>query len=128
MSLEASGMFLTLHMIASQERAAVVWEILERISGFDPSLIPGTGRSPMLVAGDMYLDVSLEVIWVVCHHFCFAWTNHHFVPCDVYKDVSFFLLFCIYDDAICKVEVGNQPSSDADTTFMVIQCLTHDSL
>ena len=36
--LEASEMFLSLHMIFSLERAAVVWTILERISGFDPSL------------------------------------------------------------------------------------------
>ena len=37
LTLEASEMFLSLHMI-SLERAAVVWAILERISGFDPSL------------------------------------------------------------------------------------------
>ena len=36
--LEASEMFLFRHMIFSPERAAVVWAILERISGFDPSL------------------------------------------------------------------------------------------
>ena len=38
LTLEASDMFLSLHMIFSLERAAVVWAILERISGFDPSL------------------------------------------------------------------------------------------
>ena len=38
LTLEASEMFLPLHMIFSLERAAVVWAILERISGFDPSL------------------------------------------------------------------------------------------
>ena len=38
LTLEASEMFLSLHMIFSLERAAVVWAILERISGFDPSL------------------------------------------------------------------------------------------
>ena len=38
LSLEASEMFLSLHMIFSLERAAVVWAILERILGFDPSL------------------------------------------------------------------------------------------
>ena len=37
-TLEASEMFLSLHMIISLERAAIVWAILERISGFDPSL------------------------------------------------------------------------------------------
>ena len=38
LTLEASEMFLSLQMIFSLERAAVVWAILERISGFDPSL------------------------------------------------------------------------------------------
>ena len=37
-------------------------------------------------------------------------------------------LFCIYDNVTCKTKVGNKSSYDADTTFMVIQCLTHDSL
>ena len=38
LTLEANEMFLSLHMIFSLERASVVWAILERISGFDPSL------------------------------------------------------------------------------------------
>ena len=38
LTLGASQMFLSLHMIFSLERAAVVWAILEGISGFDPSL------------------------------------------------------------------------------------------
>ena len=38
LTLEASAMFLSLHMIFSLERAAVVRAILEGISGFDPSL------------------------------------------------------------------------------------------
>ena len=38
LTLEASEMFLSLHMIFSLERAAVGWAILERIFGFDPSL------------------------------------------------------------------------------------------
>ena len=37
-TLEASEIFFSLHMIFSLERAAVVWAILERISGFEPSL------------------------------------------------------------------------------------------
>ena len=36
--LEAREMFLSLHVIFSLERAVVGWDILERISGFDPSL------------------------------------------------------------------------------------------
>ena len=35
LTLEASEMFLSLHMVFTLERAAVVWTILERISGFD---------------------------------------------------------------------------------------------
>ena len=38
LTLKANEMFLSLHMTFSLERAAVVWAILERISGFDPSL------------------------------------------------------------------------------------------
>ena len=38
LTLEASEMFLSLHMIFSLKRAAVFWAILEKISGFDPSL------------------------------------------------------------------------------------------
>ena len=38
LTLEASEMFLSLHMVFSLKRAAVVWAILEIISSFDPSL------------------------------------------------------------------------------------------
>ena len=38
LTLEASKVFLSLHMIFSLERAAVVWAIQERVSGFDSSL------------------------------------------------------------------------------------------
>ena len=49
-------MFLFFHMIFSIARAAVVWAILERISGFDPSLemiAQGTWSSPLLLASDL---------------------------------------------------------------------------
>ena len=60
---------------------------------------------------------------MVCHHFCLVWTDLHFEPCDgsikmAYQDASFFFLFCIYYIVICKAEVGNRSSSDADTAFM----------
>ena len=129
LTLEASEMFLSLHMIFSLERAAVVWAILERISGFDPLLkmiapryLKFSTSSSLLT---LYLDLSLEAIWVVCHHFCLVWADLHFVPCGdcikmVYQDASFFL-FCIYENVICTVEAGNKSFSDADTTFMVIK-------
>ena len=37
LTLEESEVFLSLHVILSLERAAVVWAILERISDLDPS-------------------------------------------------------------------------------------------
>ena len=56
LTLEASEIFLSLHMIFSPERAAVVLAILERISGFDPSLEMIALRylsSPLLLASDL---------------------------------------------------------------------------
>ena len=55
LTLEASEMFLSLQVIFSLERAAVVWAILERILSFDPSLemITGTWSSPLLLASDL---------------------------------------------------------------------------
>ena len=38
LTLEASEMFMSLCMVFSLERTAIVWAILDRISGFDPSL------------------------------------------------------------------------------------------
>ena len=76
-TLEASEMYLSLHMIFSLERAAVVWAILERISGFDPSFENIAPR---------YLKFSTSSsLWPrgVCHHFCLVWTDLHFVPCGV---------------------------------------------
>ena len=76
---------------------------------------------------------SSITIRVVCHYFCHVWTHLHFVPCGgsvktVYQDASLIFLFCIYYNVICKAEVGNGSSLDADTTFMVIKSLKHDSL
>ena len=105
LTLEASEMFLTLHMTFSLERAAVVWAILERISGFDPSLEMIAPR--YLKFYTFYFDLSLEAIWVVCHHFCLVWADLHFVPCGgcietVSQDASFFFLYCIYDMSSAK--------------------------
>ena len=89
LTLEASEMFLSLHMIFSLERAAVVWAILERISGFDPLLemiapryLKFSTSSSLLT---FYLDLSLETIWVVCHHFCLVSADLHSVPMIGYR-------------------------------------------
>ena len=117
LTLEASEMFLSLHMNFTLERAAVVWAILERISGFDPSLEMIAPRYLMFSTSSRLwpvLDLSLEAIWVVCHHFCLVWADLHFVPCGgcietVNQDASFFFLFCSYDNVICKAEVSRPP-------------------
>ena len=74
LTLETSETFLSLHMIFSLERAAVVWAILERISGFDPSLEMIAPKylkfSTSSSLWPFYLDLFLEAIWFVCHHFC----------------------------------------------------------
>ena len=54
LTLEASEMFLSFHMIFSLERAAVVRAILERISGFDPLLEMIAPR---------YLKFSTSSLW-----------------------------------------------------------------
>ena len=56
LTLEASEMFLSLHMIFSLEKAAIFWAILERISGFDPSLE---------VIAPRYLKFSTSVLWPI---------------------------------------------------------------
>ena len=56
LTLEAREMFMSLHMIFSLERAAIVWVILERISGFDPSLemiAPRYLKFSLLLASDI---------------------------------------------------------------------------
>ena len=122
-------MFLSHHMIFSLERAAVVWAILEGITGFEPSLemiAPRYLKFSTSSSSTFYLDLSLEAIWVICHHldpisclgrstFCILWWLYR----DGLQDASFFFLFCIYDNVICKAEFGNKSSSDADTTFNI---------
>ena len=74
LTLEASEMFLSFHMIFSLERAAVVRAILERILDRDDcSKVLEVLR--LFEPLTFYLDLSLEAIWVVCHHFRLVWTD-----------------------------------------------------
>ena len=130
LTLEASEMLLSFHIIFILERAAVVWAILERISCFDPSLEMIAPRYLKFSTSSSLWPFIMISLW---KPFSLVWTDLHVVPCGgsiktVYQDASLFFLFCIYDNDICKAEVDNESSSDADTTFMVIQSLTHDSL
>ena len=130
LTLEATKMLLSLHMIFSLERAAVAWAILERISGFDPSLAMIAPRYlKFSTSSSLWPFVSLwKPFGLFVITFVLSGPISILYLMVVYQDASFFFLFCIYDNVICKVEVGNKSSSDADTTFMVIHCLTHDSL
>ena len=137
LTLEASEMFLTLHIIFSLERAAVVWAILERISGFDPSLKMIAPRYLKFSTSSSLWPFILISLWKPFGLFVITFVLSGLISILYLvvvvsrrstKDASFFFLFCIYDNIICKAEVGNKSSSDADTTFMVTQCLTHDSL
>ena len=117
-------MFLSFHMIFSLDRAAVVWTILERMSGFDLSLeMADTRYLNLSTSSSRHFDLYLEAICVVCHNFCFVWIVLHLVHCGgsiekVCQDVNVFFLFCTYDNVIRTAEVGNKLSSDDDTTFM----------
>ena len=87
LTLEASEMFLSLHMIFSLERAAVVWAILERISVLDSSLEITDPMYLKFSTASIYLGLSFESIWVVCHHFCLIKTNLYFATlCLLYRD------------------------------------------
>ena len=137
LTLEASEMFLSLHMIFSLERAAVVWAILERISGFDPLLEMIAPRYLKFSTSSSLRPFILISLWKPLGLFVITFVLSG--PISIlylvvvlsrrsYQDASLFFLFCIYDNVICNAEVGNEAAPDADTTFMVIQSLTHDSL
>ena len=132
LTFEASEMLLSLHMILSLERAAVVWAILERISGFDPSLEMNDPRYLKSATASSLGPFILISLWKPSSFSSCLDQSPFNTKCGVcietvYQDTSFFFLFCIYVNIICKAEVSNKSSSDADTTAMVMQCLTHDS-
>ena len=86
LTLEASEMFLSLHIIFSLERTAVVWAILERISGFDPSL-------EMIAPKYLKFSNSSSLCLFILISLCLVWTDFHFVPCcgfikTVYQDAT----------------------------------------
>ena len=97
LTLEASEMFLSLHMIFSLERAAAVWAILKGISGFDPSLEMIAAKYLEFSSSFSLWPFILISLWkpfVVCHHFSLVWASLHFVSCGgciemVYHDASF---------------------------------------
>ena len=60
LTLEASEMFLSLHMIFSLGRAAVVWAILERIPHFDPSLEMVARRCLFFTSSSLWLFILIS--------------------------------------------------------------------
>ena len=67
LTLEASEMFLPLHMIFSLGRATVVWAIVERISGFDPSLEMIAPRYLKFSTSSSLWNEKLEVVPEFCY-------------------------------------------------------------
>ena len=113
------------HMIFSLERTAVVWAILERILGFDPSLEMIAQRYLKFSTSSSLWPFILISLWkpfgLFVITFVLSWPIY-FVPCDgciktVYQDFNIFFLFCIFNNVICRTEVGNKSSSDADTIY-----------
>ena len=83
LTLEASEIFLSLHMIFSLERAAVVWANLERISGFDPSLEMIAPRLIMFVLKKYFCHVQLSKLVFI----------RFFVKSEQFLEVSNLLTF-----------------------------------
>ena len=100
LTLEASEMFLSLHMIFSLESAAVVWAILERISGFDPSLEKIAQRYLKFSTSSSLWPFILISLWKPLGCLSSFLSCLHFVPGGdsiktFYQDASLFFLFCI---------------------------------
>ena len=101
-TLEVREIFLSFHMILSLVRAAVVWTIVESISGLEPSL-EMTDPKYLKFSNSSnrwhFIYLSLKFTRFVCHHFRLVRTCIHFVYfcCCI-------ILFNIYN-FICKAEV-----------------------
>ena len=121
-------------LVPPYERAAVVWAILERISGLDPSLEMIAPRYLKLSTSSSLWPFILISLWKPLGLFVITFVLSG--PISILYLVVVLPRMSIrtpasssfYDNVICKAEVGNESSTDADTTFMVIQSLTHDSL
>ena len=96
-------------MIFSLERAVVVWAILERILGFDPSLEMADTRYLKFSTSSVLWHFILISVWKPFVLFVITFVHYcvHYGGCIemVYHDVNFFILFWIYDNVICKAEV-----------------------
>ena len=90
-------MFFFLDMIFSLERAAVVWAILERISGFDPSLEMIAPRYLKFTTSSSICPFILISLW---KPFCLVCIDLYFVCCDG----------CI--EAVCQ-----DPASSSSSAF-----------
>ena len=123
LTFEASEMNLSLHMIFNLERALCA--ILERISGLDPSLEMTAPRYLKFFTSSSLWPFILISLWKLLGLFVITFV--------LSGSISIFTLWWLYrnglpgrqlllpllhfDNVICKAEVGNKSSSDADTTF-----------
>ena len=121
LTLETTEMFLSLRMIFSLHRAAVAWAILEMISGLDPSLEMIDHRFLKFpTALRLWPFILISLLFVITFVLSGPVSILYLVVVvrikTFYQDVSFSYIFCIYNNAICKAEVCNKPSSDANTS------------
>ena len=121
----------------SKPRVSDFGTILERIAGFDPSLEMIAPRYLKFSTASILWSFILISLWKPFGLFVIIFVlsgpisilylvmvvSRRSTRTPASSSSSAFTTF-----VICKAEVGDKSSPVADTTFMVIQCLTHDSL
>ena len=106
---------------------------LERRSGLAPSIeMPDLRYLKFSTAFHLRLFILIS-LWKLFWFLLSLWSfEEHSLFCTwfwLYQDGQpFFFLFCINNNAICKMEVGYKLASYVDTFFMTIQCPTPYSL
>ena len=135
LTLETSEMFLSFHMIFSLERAAVVRSILERISGFDPSLEMIAPRYMKFSTSSSLWPFILISLWKPFGLFVITFVlsgpiSIYFVPCGgcmemVYQDASSSSAFTTMSSAKLKFVISHPPmltlsSWSSNSSHMII--------
>ena len=116
-------MFLSLYIGFSLERAAVVWAILERISGLNPPDITDPRFLKLFTSSSLWTFILIS-IWKPSGLFVII-LFLQLVPCTGcihtgYDDAMLFLIFSIRNNVICD--------PNADTTLVVFHSIAYHSL
>ena len=135
LTLEASEMFLSLHMIFSLEKLMLSGLSWKESRGFDPLLEMIVQRHLKFSTTSSLWPFILISLWKPFVCFFFITTVLSGLIFILYvvggctemvdQDASFFFLFCIYDNVICKAKVGSKSSSnthDQDQDRLLVKC------